>query len=128
MTGKGTFAATALRMLCMLAVVLLGFSHQPALAASALTPAEIAAHTLPDGTLPDLCAEDMVHGKEKHAVTTQCEACRIGSAMLLPLPADLSGAPLRVVLAAASPRADAPERKSRFEPGAPPRAPPFLSI
>ena len=87
-------------MLCAVALVFIGLSHKPV---SASVPAtfDLAAYKLPDGTMPDLCLNDMVAGKEKHVAGTGCEACRSGSAMLLPVPSDLVGVvlPYRVVAA-----------------------------
>ncbi|GAA4158470.1 hypothetical protein [Shinella granuli] len=60
---------------------------------------------LPDGTLPDICLNDMVGGKAKHVGPVKCEACRIAGAMLMPEPADLDGAVLAFRRLAALPLA-----------------------
>ena len=126
MTGRTTSWAFCLRMLCAVALLFVGFAHQPA---SASQPGifELAEYVLPDGTIPDLCLDGMVDGKAKHAMPGKCEACRIGSAMLVPAPADLSGAMLAFRRVAALPLVEEALHSRRERPGAPPRAPPFLS-
>lgn len=125
---KGSKSSVLVRMLCMLALVFLSFAHKPVVAAP-LSPAELAAITLPDGTIADLCINDGIeHGKAKSGLGPGCEACRIGGAILLPTPADLVGkvVPFRVV--GDRPLIEAVVTGQRYEPGAPPTAPPHLSI
>ena len=111
-----------LRILCAVALVFAGLAHRPASAGPTLT--ELAAYTLPDGTVADICVNDTVHGKAKHAPEKPCEACRIGGAMLLPLPSGLGGPAPVIGHAEARPRAG-PVLSARHErPGASPRAPP----
>ncbi|MGJ7040395.1 hypothetical protein J2Y63_003660 [Shinella sp. BE166] len=126
MTRGTTSWAACLRMLCAAALLFVGFAHQPA---SALEPTalELVQYTLPDGTVPDLCLNGSVDGKTRHATPIKCEACRIGGAMLMPEPADLAGANLAFRLVAALPLVEEALHSKRDRPGAPPRAPPFLS-
>ncbi|CAK7255217.1 conserved exported protein of unknown function [Shinella sp. WSC3-e] len=126
MTGRMTRWAACLRILCAVALLSVGFAHQPA-SATAPTALELTQYVLPDGTLPDICLNDMVGGKAKHVGPVKCEACRIGSAMLMPAPADLDGAVLAFRRLAALPLVEEALRPRRERPGAPPRAPPFLS-
>lgn len=128
MNLNGNKAAVLVRMLCMLALVCLSFAHRPAVAAS-LSPAELAAITLPDGTIADLCLDDGVdHGKTKKGFGQSCEACRIGAAILLPAPTDLAGRPIAFRIVGDRPLIEAAVTGQRYEPGAPPTAPPHLSI
>lgn len=127
MTRRTTSWAICLRMLCAVALLFVGFAHQPA-SASQPDVFELAQYVLPDGTIPDLCLDGMVDGKAKHAMPIKCEACRIGSAMLMPQPADLAGALLAFRHVSALPLVEETLRSRRERPGAPPRAPPFLSV
>lgn len=126
MARPATSWALMLRILCAVALLSVGLAHEPVSAAPTLV--DLAAYTLPDGTIPDICIDDMVDGKEKiHRPDGACEACRIGGAMLLPLPAMSDGLPALVREAAARPRAG-PVLSARHErPGAAPRAPPALA-
>jgi hypothetical protein len=115
----------AIRMICVIALVLLGLAHRPATSpAPQLSPQEIAALTLPDGTLPELClpSED---GKSKpHAGTSTCEACRIAATALLPTPSDDVGTRLPLIAAVALPQPAEAHYRQLFPPASHPRAPP----
>ena len=119
--------AACLRILCAVALLSVGFAHRPAFATQP-TAIELAHYVLPDGTLPDICLNDRVDGKVKHAFPVKCEACRIGSAMLVPVPADPGGAGLDYRLVAAPPLVESTLPSRRERPGAPPRAPPLLFL
>ncbi|AOF90558.1 hypothetical protein BSY16_1965 [Sinorhizobium sp. RAC02] len=127
MTRGMTRWAACLRILCAVALLFVGFAHQPA-SATQPTALELVQYTLPDGTLPDLCLDGSVDGKTRHVMPIKCEACRIGSAMLMPAPADLDGAVLAFRHVSALPLAEEALRSRRERPGSPPRAPPFLSV
>lgn len=128
MTKRSGFdGRLAVRMLCALALLLVGFAHKPPVAAAhALTPAELSLYTLPDGTLPDLCltSED---GGAKHDGGTfgsGCEACRLSASVILPQPADTAGEPvLREADRFVPVRIEAFYRQL-FPPSAAPRGPP----
>ncbi len=126
MTRWTTRWAACLRILCAVALLFVGFAHQPA-SATQPTALELTQYVLPDGTMPDICLNDMVDGKVKHVAPVKCEACRIGSAMLVPQPADFTGAVLAFRHISALPLVEEALRSRRERPGAPPRAPPFLS-
>ncbi|MEZ2220328.1 hypothetical protein [Rhizobium sp. RCC_161_2] len=120
-----------LRILCAFALLSVGFAHQPAVAsADELTPAALAQYRLPDGTLPVLCVtEKTADGKEhSKAHVPSCEACRISSAALLPLP------PMDICEHVAFTRQDIPAPKTEafhrqlYPPNTGPRAPPLLRI
>ncbi len=120
------------RALCAIALVFVGFAHQlPAAAANDLSPAALAQYVLPDGTLPTLCVtvtddSGKEHGKIAHL--NPCEACRIGASVLLPQPADITGAPMGFVLRAELPRRAEAFRRALFPPNTGPRAPPANPI
>ncbi len=67
-----------------LAMATLGFAHKP-VAASGLSPVELAAYALPDGTLPDLCLTGHAGSGEK-ALADHCDACALSHAPGLAAP------------------------------------------
>lgn len=119
------------RILCAVALLFVGFAHQPVIAtADEISPIELAQYRLPDGSLPILCityrdADGKVHGK---AYAPGCEACRIASAAMLPTPPSeicerLASARTETVVT----RAEAFHRQL-YPPNTGPRAPPLLEI
>ena len=126
MTRRMTRWAACLRILCAVALLSVGFAHRPAMAADAPSAVELAQYVLPDGTLADICLNDMVDGKHKPAAPAKCEACRIAGSLLMPAPADLAGVPLAFRSVSLLPGAEEALPSRRERPGAPPRAPPVL--
>jgi hypothetical protein len=122
------FEQWAVRILCAIALVSVGFAHQvPAAAASPSGPADYSAYALPDGSLPTLCVTVTDEtGKSQHGADHNhgCEACRISATAMLPSPADLSGAPLGYAVAEATPLRAAVFHRDPFPPNTGPRAPP----
>lgn len=118
-----------MRIVCAIALLFVGFAHQvPALASDPTDPAHFAAYTLPDGALPSLCitiTDDNGKASPDHRASNQgCEACRIGAAVLLPVPTDAVGTTV-----AFTPQPDAPRRietfrRQTYPPNTGPRAPP----
>lgn len=116
----------AMRMFCALAVLLLGFAHQAPAVAAALSPAERAQFTLPDGSLPDLClpgaGNDDGSGKQiSHSHF--CGACRVFWD-LLPAPADTAHAVVRKSETVPPPAQPVASARSQLPPNASPRGPP----
>ncbi len=119
----------SVRILCAVALLFVGFAHQPVVAtADEISPLEIAQYRLPDGSLPILCitykdADGKVHGK---AYAPGCETCRIASAAVLPTPST------DVYERLVSPRGEIVVAKSEafyrqlYPPNTGPRAPPIL--
>lgn len=116
------------RILCALALLFVGFAHQPpAINGDLARSGHSAAYTLPDGTIPVLCLSSP-NGKSKHDHTDRtsgCEACRLSASILLPAPDTLNGQPIRrqidrVVL----PPYDTVYRPL-FPPNTSPRGPPY---
>lgn len=122
--GKIGTWSVLVRTLCVIALFAVGFAHRVPAAASVLSAAEIAALTLPDGTLPELCLPGTDHDDKGHTVIKDCEACRISSVALLPQPADASGIVIRASVAVALPRSFEAFQRQLFPPNAAPRAPP----
>ena len=119
----------ALRILCAVALVFVGFAHQvPVAAAGEFDPAELAQFVLPDGTLPTLCVtttdtsgQDQQHDK---AHSHGCEACRISASILLPAPTDIAGAAIPFAAAVELPIRTEAFHRQLFPPNTGPRAPP----
>ncbi|AVA25534.1 MULTISPECIES: hypothetical protein [unclassified Rhizobium] len=131
--GKKHFCTTQwmVRIMCALALVLVGFAHQPPISdADELTPAKLVQYRLPDGTLPILCVTYKGTDGKEHSKTHApgCEACRIATAVLLPAPptdvCERLASSDQDVLA---PRAEAFHRQL-YPPNTGPRAPPILQI
>ncbi|QKK32149.1 hypothetical protein FE844_022285 [Rhizobium indicum] len=118
----------ALRILCAVALVFVGFAHQvPAAAAGEFDPAELAQYVLPDGTLPTLCVTTTdTSGQSQHdkAHSHGCEACRINVSILLPTPTDIAGAAIPFAAAVELPIRTEAFHRQLFPPNTGPRAPP----
>ncbi|MBB3655662.1 hypothetical protein FHX15_000861 [Rhizobium sp. BK650] len=115
------------RILCTVALVFVGLAHQVPAAQNDLSPAALAQYVLPDGTLPMLCVtvtddSGKEHGKIAHL--NPCEACRIGAAVVLPQPADVTGARIGFAVAVVLPRRAEAFHRQLFPPNTGPRAPP----
>lgn len=72
-----------LRLICVLALMMVGFAHQPM--AVAAPSASLPVYTLPDGSVATLCipGED---SSPRQAASRMCEACCLVNAALLPSP------------------------------------------
>ena len=125
MRRSGSTLQVVVRALCVLALLAVGFSHRaPAFASLALSTSEIAALTLPDGTVPELCLPGEMDDGKSQAGFTHCEACLISASVLLPTPADITGKRLAAAVdVLLPPRVEAFYRQL-FPPNAAPRAPP----
>lgn len=98
MVGRLSFVEHCMvRVLCTLALLFVGFAHEPAVGQQRPIPAtELAQYVLPDGTLPGLCLSSR-HGKDSHGEGDRrsgCEACRLSAAVLLPAPQHGAGEPI----------------------------------
>lgn len=128
MRRSGLPVASVVRILCVLALVMLGFGHKPVNAPSVT---EIyAAYTLPDGTLPTLCVTDdgSQSAPGKTPIWHGCEACRLAAAVLIAQPPEALA--LHVTYYTV-PKAFARQLrmvKRLFPPSAAPRAPPVESV
>lgn len=90
------------RILCALALFAIGLAHSPPVLALQIPAAEMAAFTLPDGSIPVLCnsldhdgSRSTGHQK-KHETNRICEVCRLVAGILIPVPADTTGVALRI--------------------------------
>ena len=120
-------------MLCAIALVFVGFTHQvPAMAGDDVAIPDLSQYLLPDGSLPTICVtvvdktDDTEHGKTAHL--QNCEACRIASSVLMPTPADVLGEAIRFAIVTPLPiRAEAFPHQL-YPPNTGPRAPPSNPI
>ncbi|MDH6266233.1 hypothetical protein M2360_001629 [Rhizobium sp. SG_E_25_P2] len=86
-----------LRLVCALAIAMIGFAHQPVFAAQAFG---YDVSVLPDGEIAAMCLSSSEEGVKKGAVGNgMCEACRLSAACLLPAPSDVHAAVIRTALA-----------------------------
>lgn len=122
------FEQWAVRILCALALVSVGFAHQlPATIGGGGGPTDYAAYALPDGSLPTICVtvtDDTGKASHDHADNHGCEACRISATAMLPSPADTAGAPVGYAVAEAPPLQAVVFHRHPFPPNTGPRAPP----
>jgi hypothetical protein len=80
-------SATFVRLICVIALVMVGFAHKPA--AAEPVSLRFAAYILPDGTLPTLCVTDNGSPKSDPGGVLHdhgCDACRLSGAILMPEP------------------------------------------
>ena len=118
----------ALRILCAMALCLLGFAHLGPTLATPLPAVEYARYTLPDGSLPDFCQTGIdENGKEKPAPKHVCSACRFFWALLAPR-RDSVGERLQGSLSPAVTVTAAPPANQVHFPNSSPRGPPEVVI
>lgn len=122
------FEQWVVRILCVIALVSVGFAHQvPAATGEGGGPTDYAAYALPDGSLPTICVtitDDSGKASHDHADNHGCEACRISATAMLPSPADMSGAPVGYAVAEAPPLQAMVFHHRPLPPNTGPRAPP----
>jgi hypothetical protein len=94
MTDSGTSMMKGVRILCALALILVGFAHKtPVLDGASIRSAELSQYVFPDGTPHVLClpgeAGDAEHDHPDFG--SSCEACRLSASVLLPTPENTTG-------------------------------------
>lgn len=122
----------AIRILSVFALMFVAFAHKP-VNLNAPDSYLLAQYQLPDGTYPVLCIGDHAanpdqKGHDRHLSNNDCEACRISSAFLCPVPAWSTGAAPHVAMANAIVPPQPILRYSTYPPSAPPQAPPLAWI
>ena len=118
------------RCLCAIALLFVGFAHKiPDIGGYPIPLNELAQYTLPDGTVPILClpSEDGGKSHERHGSKAGCEACRLGSHILLPAPSDTVGQRLRRGADRAALLRKEAFYRQLFPPNTAPRGPPTFS-
>lgn len=117
----------AVRILCVLALVLVGFDSQRSpTGPGELTPAELAQYRLPDGTLPIVCItyQDEDGNTRGKVHVPACYACQIATAVLLPAAPIVDSGHLPFLVASfVAPRREVFHRRL-YPPNTGPRAPP----
>lgn len=88
--------AITLRLLCALAIAMIGFAHKPVFAAQ-VSAYEVS--VLPDGEIAPMCLSSPEQGEKKAAGGGSCEACRLSAACALPAPPDTHAAVVQTVIA-----------------------------
>ena len=127
MTKRMTGMAVLLRIFCAVLLLSLGFAHERLYAEPAFDPAS-SHYLLPDGTFAGLCIGDVHHGKpHKSRPGSGCDACRLGSAILLPPPTPDHAAAFRNCHGAVFAIRIAFPGTMSPRPGSPVRGPPSLS-
>lgn len=117
----------AVRILCALALLFVGFAHQvPERVSTGLDLSKFAEYILPDGTLPSLCITVKEGDSQKHhkSASSNCEACRISASVLLPVPADVDGSHIEFITRTERPTYSEGFYRQLYPPNTGPRAPP----
>lgn len=113
-----------LRLACVIALVMVGFVHKPVSAYPA--EAQMPVYALPDGTFASICLAD--HDFKPHALKDfGCDACRLASAILVPLPPTVQAA--AIVFAEQAKVFERRQHLARplYPPSSRPRAPPLAA-
>jgi hypothetical protein len=118
----------ATRLICALALMMVGFAHQPVVAQPAAV--QFAAYVLPDGTLPTLCVYDdgsrsqPAKGIHDHG----CDACRLAAAILMPEAPSLGAQAIAFSAIARTIERHYRLARTLYPPNSGPRAPPVSVI
>ena len=127
MTGMDIHFSRAVRLVCMLALVMVGFAHKPVMAEAPFA-VQFAAYVLPDGTLPTLCITDDGRQKSKPGDVVMdrgCDACRLSATVLLPTPPQVGAATLIYSYEAPLFERQVYLVQRLYPPSSGPRAPPY---
>ena len=84
-----TSLPSLLRLISVIALMMIGFAHQPISAAAPSTSMSV--YTLPDGSVATLCLPGDDGSAPKQPARGMCEACCLANAALLPSPPSLGG-------------------------------------
>lgn len=115
------------RILCALALVLVGFTHKvPALDEVSSQSVELSQYVFPDGTPQVLCLSGKTVDGEYGGLgfTSGCKACRLIGSLLLPVPQDMSGWVIRLPADRFVPLRATKIHRPILQPNAAPRGPP----
>jgi len=89
MAKWASIRSIATRLICVMALVMVGFAHKPVEAAP--LSVQLAAYLLPDGNLPSLCLTDDGSQPKGMVKDHGCDACRLSAAVITPTPPGLAG-------------------------------------
>ncbi|CAN7689781.1 hypothetical protein [Rhizobium sp. LjRoot254] len=121
MADSTTSLAKAVRLLCVLCLVMIGFAHKPVEAASA---GNIPVYVLPDGSIASICIPGDHDQSPAKAASHGCDACRLSSTALLPTPQDHCGQPLAYAQIVKVQERQYRLARQIYPPSSGPRAPP----
>lgn len=126
MMNRHKMARGLVHILCTLALLFVGFAHKVPDVFGGLPPQELAAYTLPDGSLPELCLPSTDGNSHDHGAApgAGCEACIISASIILPLPTDVAGQPPQQAGDDIRPVRYEAFYRQIYPPNAAPRAPP----
>jgi hypothetical protein len=124
------FEQWIVRLICAIALLFIGFAHQPLVIATDAGPIDLAEYALPDGTIPTLCLTFTDDKGQKHDMVHQhgCEACRISASAPSPLLADTRGEHVAFVTVAELPLRMEVIYRQLFPPNTGPRAPSSIPL
>ncbi len=115
----------ALRVLCAIAILFVGFAHKPPEdLRTEISVLDLSAFALPDGEVPDICLSAGHQSDEDHPYSGNCEACRLGTGTLVPNPTDTVGLPMTGSRALSFVLRPVTVKRQVVCPNAAPRAPP----
>lgn len=121
-----------LRLICTFALCALAFAHTPIEGrASGIPLSEMAAYTLPDGSVPVLCQASAGHDEHRRhpgVGPNTCDVCRLSAAVLLPDPPLVGTASATLPVRVPLPTRWNTHARHLFPPNAAPRAPPFAAV
>ncbi len=68
-------------------MIWIGFAHRPVINPTAASNIDLAAYTLPDGSIPVICLAD--DGKRDHTSLQSCPDCTIANSIIVPERAEI---------------------------------------
>ncbi|MEM7635182.1 MAG: hypothetical protein AAF299_11520 [Pseudomonadota bacterium] len=115
---------TVTRLLCVIALLFVGFAHRMP-AAPPQPDIDLSAYAMPDGTLPVICSSpsDTGDGSGTAGFFGDCEFCRLAGAAILPGPQDVAAPPCAAAVVAVRTAHDLTDFPIHFA-GTPTRGPP----
>ena len=116
-----------LRILCAVALLSVGFAHNPVMAFAA-TANQAAAYQLPDGSFAELCTVNDLDQHKGKMSDHGCEACRLTTSTLIPTAPIVAGDILRISTDARVFERPESVRHRLYPPNSGPRAPPFTLL
>lgn len=124
MRGKGKIGSFVTRLLCVFAVLSFGFSSNASAGAREISPQELAAYMLPDGSVPVLCVTVPDGSGSGKLVRLHADTLAVQQPAALPAPQPGTGLLVRPSFAGWVLPATPPLHHHLYPPGSGPRAPP----
>lgn len=127
MSDRRSGMMKGVRILCALALLLVGFAHKvPVLDGYSVQSAGLSQYAFPDGSPHDLClpGEAGGAGHSHPGFGSGCEACRLSASILAPAPGDAAGWLIRLPVDRFMPKRVGTFHRPFLLPNAAPRGPP----